>query len=351
MSLIISDLHLGVNRAGGTTLQSQQALRNYARAQLQRLLDLEDQEVIINGDLLDGFTIDTVELIKTYEILAEWLDNGVRTLHLIRGNHDWSARGDKISSFQVLCHFLKCRFGRQVRVYESGFECVGADNIHCIPHMPNQEAFNAEIEKAIAAPIKPGSFLLLHCNYKNTFAENSDHSLNLVDDQVGRLMMAGWTLILAHEHQQSDLRGGRVTVVGNQFPTSVADCIGSKGKRAVRIDGERMTFVETWSPKGEFVEIDWRNLSEPHVLHRFLRVVGNAAAAEAAEVVNTIAKFRQACVEDVFVVSNAVKVEGAAEFESMAEVGVEDIKAFDVLGAIMEMLDEKEQAKVKELLA
>ena len=350
MSLIINDLHIGCARSGGTTLQSQQALRNYSRAQLQRLLDLEDQEIIINGDLLDGFTIDTVELIKTYEILADWLDNGVRTLNLIRGNHDWSARAEKISSFQLLCHFLKCRFGRQVRVFDTGFECVGDENIYCIPHMPNQEAFNVEVEKAWAVD-GAGKFLLTHCNYKNTFAENSDHSLNLVDDQVGRLMMAGWTLILAHEHQQSDLRGGRVTVVGNQFPTSIADCIGSKGKRCVRIENGKMTFVETWAPQGEFAEIDWRSLSEPIVGHRFVRVTGSASAAEAAEVVNAIAKFRQSCAPEVFVVSNAVKVEGAAEFESMAEVGVEDIKAFDVLGTIMEMLDEKEQAKVRELLA
>lgn len=349
--LVISDLHIGVTRSGGTTLQSAQGLREYLRQGLRQMLTYGDNVVTVNGDLLDNFTIDIVEVIRTYEIFAEWLaEDPGRKLNLIQGNHDANPRGDKLSSFHLLCFFLQSHH-KNVRVFDSGFECVGADNIHCIPHMPNQDAFNAEIEKAIAAPIKPGSFLLLHCNYKNTFAENSDHSLNLVDDQVGRLMMAGWTLILAHEHQQSDLRGGRVTVVGNQFPTSVADCIGSKGKRAVRIDGECMTFVETWSPKGEFIEIDWRNLPEPHVLHRFIRVVGNATAAEAAEVVNAIGKFRQACAEDVFVVSNAVKVEGAAEFESMAEVGVEGIKAFDVLGAIMELLDEKEQAKVRELLA
>jgi metallophosphoesterase superfamily enzyme len=64
--LVINDLHIGVNRAGGTTPQSQAALRDYLRNGLGAThFNKEDEFVIVNGDLFDSFTVDTLEVMKT----------------------------------------------------------------------------------------------------------------------------------------------------------------------------------------------------------------------------------------------------------------------------------------------
>ena len=346
--IIFSDIHLSPSRTGGTTPQSAQALRDYIREQLGNLLDQHKGEhAICNGDLLDKFEIDSGELIKAYELLARHLETG--TLTLIMGNHDASAKGAKVSSFHVLCHFLISRFGNKVRMIDhtDGF-CQVEGNVFAISHQLNQDLFALEIEKACATKHE-GEYLLLHCNVKNTFAEHSDTSLNLTDELLGKLMIAGWILVVGHEHQGYSLRGGRVIVVGNQFPTSVADCIGETTKHALRITDDGVKYVETWSADGNYAEIDWRDIAEHAGDEKFIRVTGDATSAESADVIAVISRFRQK--SDAYVISNAVKVDGVAALDELAADCVEDIKAFDVVQAIMEHLDEKQQQTVKELLA
>lgn len=341
--LIINDLHIGVNRTGGTTVQSLQALRDYLRESLAKIINTEDFEVTVNGDLLDGFTVDTVEVIKVYEIFADWLGVGQRRkLNLCRGNHDWNPRSDKLSSFQLLCHFLTAHFGDQVKVFDTGFEQVYG-NVYCIPHMPNQALWDLEIEKAVAFD-GTGQYLLLHANFKNGHAEGSDHSLNANDEQIGALMKAGWRVVFAHEHVGGEFRSGRVIIVGCNFPSSVSDCIGDPTKNALIIEGTGHRYVETWKAEDRYVEIDWRETDVPSA--DFIRVTGDATALESAEAIKCISRMRQT--SDAFVLSNAVKIEGMADVgESSA---VEDIKAFDVLAAIYEQLEPDEITCVKGLL-
>lgn len=352
-TLILNDLHFGVIRQGGTTPQSQVALREYLRSSVTHVLSTSKADhVVINGDLFDGFTVEVSEVIKVYELFADWIHESNGRLTLISGNHDVSAKGDRVSSFHLLCHFLKARFPEQVFVIDhtNGLTAVHG-NIWAISHCLNQELFNIEIDKAIASPPPACSYLLLHCNYKNTFAENSDHSLNLNDDQVGALMRAGWNLILGHEHCGYELRGGRVVVTGNQFASSIADCIGEKVKRAAVIDGNVPSFVVTQRMEDVFCEVDWRDLGNgPFILKHFYRIVGEASAAEAADVVSAIAKFRQECCADVFAISNAVKVEGHVALDEAAVSTIESVKAFDVVSAIMEKLEPREVEVVKGLI-
>ena len=353
--LVINDLHVGVQRKGGTTPQTQQALRNYIRHGLQWLLDNEDHEIAVNGDLFDAFTVDIVEVMKTYDIFAEWLEGGVRTLNMIQGNHDANPRGDKVSSFHLLCHFLKARFGNAVNVLDSGFAEIGfnpCDNgaVFCIPHMPNQDMFNIEVEKAINS-VRVGSityYLLLHCNYKNTFAEHADHSLNLSDDQVGRLIMAGWNLVIAHEHVGYELRSGRVRVVGNQVPSSVSDCIGDDEKNALTIKDGVATYLPTWRSKGSFAEIDWRELDDADEGLKFIRVVGECTAEQSAEMVNAVATLRQK--HGAFVISNAAKVDGLAAIEDGVADSLENLATFNVMDELAEVLTSEELDKVKALM-
>jgi hypothetical protein len=194
-------------------------------------------------------------------------------------------------------------------------------------------------------------FLLLHCNVKNTFAEHSDHSLNLTGEMVDALMMAGWTLIVGHEHQGYELRSGRIKVVGNQFPSSVSDCLFEDSKRAVILRDGKVGYMPTWGPVGSFAQIDWQDLADvpEDVTWQFIRVEGDATAAQAADAVSAIAKFRQK--SKAFVVTNAVKVEGHQMIDDIAIDTVESIKAFDVMSALMKHLDEREQGVVRSLLS
>lgn len=344
--LVINDLHIGATRQGGTTPQSQQALKDFLRDSLARLIEGSDGHVVVNGDLLDNFTIDVSEVIKTYEIFSDWLFESKGKLTLIAGNHDHSAKGAKVSSFQLLCHFLQARFQDQVFVIDHTCGLTEVEgSAWAISHCMNQTLFDVEIEKALTKP-ESAKYLLLHANYKNGFAENSDHSLNLCDDQVGNLMRAGWTVVLAHEHIGYELRGGRVIVVGNQIPSSISDCIGEKSKRALIIDESGHRFVETWNAKGAYIETDWQHLDVGNA--DFIRVVGEATAAQAADVVGVISKLRQNI--NAFVITNAVKIEGNEMLSEMTLDSVENIRAYDVMEAILKALTEEEGEIVKGLL-
>ena len=352
--LIINDVHVACSRVAGTTPATQSALRQYVRDNLAAILQANPTEhVVCNGDFFDGFQVDTGELIKAYDILVKHMETG--SLTLIMGNHDASEKAGRVSSFHLLCHFLKesaAASGTHFQMIDhtDGF-CRVAQNVYAVSHCMNQDLFNLEIDKAVANPIE-GAYLLLHTNYKNGHAENSDHSLNLNDEQVGNLMRAGWNLVIAHEHQGYTLRGERVIVVGNQLPTSVADCIGDETKHCLRIEDGKHEFVETWNAKGNYIEVDWQELRNGTAApdeHRFIRITGEARADQAADVVNVVAKFRQT--SDALVIGNAVKVEGQAVFDEMALESTESIRAFDVLGCIFEKLEPREVEVVRSLIS
>lgn len=348
--LICNDLHLGVKRASGTTLQSQTELGEYLHAEFRKLvMQHTDKHLLINGDLFDAFSIDPMDLIECFNTLSEWLDTSHNCLTLIAGNHDRVPRANKVSSFELLGHVLTSQYGDRVRVvdWDDGFTKI-APNIFAISHMPNQDLFDAEIEKAIASD--ETGYLLLHCNYCSTFCEHSDHSLNISPEQV-RHLKGKWHCILGHEHQGRDL--DRVTIVGNQFPSSVSDCMAHGDaqrnglKRALIIEDDLgRTDVQTWAAAGYFTKADWRNLEDTP--HQFIRVEGTASAGEAQDVINTIAAFRNA--SKAFVITNAVKVEGSPDFDNLTESSFEAVKSFDVLAALLDELSPQEATLVKDLL-
>jgi DNA repair exonuclease SbcCD nuclease subunit len=219
--LVINDLHIGVNRTGGTTPQSQAALRDYLRSGLEQLINNEDQFVIVNGDLFDSFTVDPLEVVKTARLFLRWLSKtNSRALNIVAGNHDYKPKADNLSSFHLLVHMLAfSEYENQVVVHDKELGRV-CGTVWCIPHMPNQDLFNVEVAKAAEMDGK-GRQLLLHCNYNNHFANNSDHSLNLDEEQTAALLMAGWTLVFGHEHIGRTLHGGRVLITAEYLATAL----------------------------------------------------------------------------------------------------------------------------------
>ena len=352
--LIINDVHIGAVRKGGTTPETQALIRGHLQSGLRDQLASADNHVVINGDLFDAFTVEPAEVVKVYETLADWLNgNDRRMLTLIQGNHDWNPRGDKLSSFHLLAHFMSSRYGEHVvRVIDKGYTPVAA-GVWAIPHMPNQDLFDMEIAKATMPGNEGGRYLLLHANYCSTFAEHADHSLNVSAEQVAALGAAGWHLIFGHEHQGRTLPFA--TIVGNQWPSSIADCLahGSAqkdgAKYALRITGGGdLQKIQTWSAKDDYIEMDWREL-DVEATQRFIRITGDASAAEAEAAVSAIARFRQK--SKALIVGNAVKVEGVSvDMEGFEGSVGEAIKSFDVLSALLEELSPREAEVVKGLM-
>ena len=349
--LILNDIHLGVNRQGGTTPQSQQNLKKYLQDSLRSFIFQHlDKDLIINGDLFDGFTVDIQDVLDCYFTLANWLHESGSDLVLVAGNHDIGKRNDRMSSFGFLANLLDDRFPDNVTVVDTGLASFG--NIHVIPHCMNQDLFEIELEKALK--LEPG-YLLLHANVDNGFAENSDHSLNVNNEWLIRLSKLH-VLVFAHEHQGRVLhRGGyQIIVCGNQWPSSVSDCMahgdGQKDgvKRATVIHpGAGVSSIETWRASEAFAEMVWVDLRETTA--PFIRVTGKASAESASSVISVIAKYRQR--SNALVITNAVAIDGVAGMDEDAPVNFDSVKSFDVLGALLEQLSAEEAKVVKELLS
>ena len=348
--IIISDTHIATQRQAGTTPASQIALKSAIQDDFRRLVDRANgQHLVINGDLFDGFSVDPGEVIKVYETLADHLHNGGR-LTVIAGNHDHAAKADKTSSFQLLAHIIS-RYSVEVDVIDhtTGLAKVcGGSDTWAISHCLNQSLFDMEIEKAIATP---GKFLLLHCNIMSGHCEHADHSLNLSETQLDALVEAGWSLIVGHEHQFKRLKAGKCLVPGNQIVTSISDCLNNKdnAKFYVKLEDGVAELVK-WCEMSEiYTEVNWQDIPATDLeSFQFIRVTGDCTADQAALMVNAIAKLRQS--SSAYVISNAVKVEGVAQMEGLAEMSLSEMSKFDVLGALLEEMTEREQKTIKELL-
>ena len=361
--LILNDIHIGVQRKGGTTPASQEALRTYLFSEVQAALDAAtDPHALVLGDLFDDFEVSPRDWIETYAMFSAWLRAGSgRHLTLSAGNHDHSAKGDRVSSFQMLCRVLRDRFHDQLTLVMVDAWAEVAPGVYALAHCVNQDIFDLRLAEVAKQSPK---VLLLHANYDNKFAAVSDHSLNVSEEQAAEFMKHGTALIFAHEHQARRfiwktsacgitdtlfrLDAG-VYVLGNQFSTSVSDCLGNDAKFAHILKGGQLTKVQTWSADGVngYAQINWRDLAGHTGEQGFIRVAGEAKSSEAAEVINAIAKFRQR--SKAFVISNAVAIDGIVSAESLP-ASFEAAKAFDVVNFVHRHLDDREKATFDSLL-
>jgi metallophosphoesterase superfamily enzyme len=336
---VTTDYHVAVKRVGGTTPLSQENLRQYIRAALAHQLD--DNDHLIAGDLFSDFTVDTYELVETYKIFSAWLASYGKKLALIRGNHDFSIRGMAVSSFDLLCTILTEQFPQQVTIAS---EVIRWKQFILVPHLPNNEILTSEISKLSSVT---GSVVVFHANVNNFFAAEAQHSLNVTIEQVEDLVSRNNLVIFGHEHQYRSLVNGRCLVLGNTVPSSIADVLGSPFKYSATVTGTDYELKTTWKAEDAYIEIDWRDIATANLAGlQFIRVTGEASAAESAEVIKVVSTLRQS--SSAFVIANAVKIEGYDM--TLTTESVESIAAFDMVGAIMESLNEKEQEVVKGLL-
>lgn len=355
---IFSDLHLGVQRTGGTTPTSADALRRYTHRKHRNLLDLasDGDTVLVNGDLTDQFNIDLGQAIEVYAAAAECL-NAKPSLKLVWsvGNHDLSKDSAKLGTVAFIGRLLEGSFPGRFKLITQAQALESHPGTWVIPHVANQDLFELELTRIP----DNAKVVFLHVNLDNAMAGQADHSLNLSRDQAKALTKAGKILVLGHEHQGRTILGDKVIVVGNQFPTSVSDCLrhgdaqkdGTKYGLVIEENLEDMELVPTWSVKdqdGGYREVDWRDLGSVRDTEQiFVRVSGKADSSEAAEVIKEISKLRQR--SDAYVITNAVKVD-SVDGDDELEASIEEIKAVSVLDILLSMLDEPQQAVVRELM-
>lgn len=342
--LVINDLHIGTLRIGGTTCESSNDLRKYLLRKFSRLLALGDN-IVINGDFFDSPRVPMIDLLMSYQILSDWLGQGGKSICLIPGNHCLSKSTSELSSFELLSRLLQVRFSNSVRYLQGGSWVQ--DGVYAISHVHNQAKFDQELLKVP----NEAKYLLLHCNYDSIHACEADHSLNISREQAKNLVANGTTLVLGHEHQSRILLGGSVVIVGNQFPSSVSDCLGMSQKFCLEITNKGTELIPTWSAydcEGGFKRVDWRELDNaPKIDKVFVRVEGVAASDEAASVIKAISHYRQRA--RAFVITNAVRIE---QVEGLSEVSasVDEIKALSILDLLMEQLDERQVEVIREVL-
>lgn len=341
MIKVTTDWHLGVKRAAGVTPKSLVALQDYQFSQFKAALDA-NHDHLIAGDLFNDFTVETSTVIKTFEILADHLHGSGKELVLLRGNHDWQPKASAMSSFDLLGFILKRQFGDQVLIVTEPTEWK---QFVLVPHLPNNDIFTLEIDRLSSVT---GKVFVFHSNYENNHAAETQHSLNLTREQAESIILRGNKLIIGHEHDHRKLFGGNMIILGNAAPSSVSDCLNSKSKYAAMFDDLTCELIETVRITDIFARADWRQIHEVPADAQFVRIEGEANAEDAAHVIDAIAKLRQN--HEAFVITNSVKVDGLAEMDALAELSMDQVTKFDVLGALYEELDEAEREIVGELL-
>lgn len=324
MLTIINDTHISATRSAGTTPETRQLLKTRILEKFAALMPVNG-DLLINGDLLDATHIAAVDLLGTYNVLCNWLNkNPYSTLYNARGNHDCAASSNVMSSFDFLGKLLSQQFpDRYVHIDQPTVTPHG----YVIPHMPNQALFDLALER-----VPECKFLFVHCNINNGFAAQSDHSLNMSLEQIAACKAE--QIVCAHEHHGRRL--GKVTIVGNQIPTSIADWLSPGDKQYAVIRNGELSLYTCAYRADEFAEMPWDALVETAA--PFVRISGTATAEQSSEALAAVAAYRRR--STALVVANAVKVESAegADYEE----AVANMAGFDVMSMLRDVLDESE---------
>lgn len=326
---IIADPHGGLKRQAGTTPRSMAEYSLQQESLLKGVMSsCEAREIILLGDIFDRDIVDYGTLFSTAKALRAFPGKK----YLVKGNHDQGGNQEKLTAFDLLGYML---MGDNTVMVTEPTEIE--PGCWVVPHLQNQTTFDSAI-----AALPDGCTLLVHCNYDNGFALEKDHSLNLSREQAARFNH----VILGHEHAKRDLPG--VDILGALYPCNIGECGVAKGFHYWDGPGHDVEFQQTWNVE-DYTELDWRELLAPQQTQaKFVRIVGNASAEEAAQVVDEVARFRAA--SQAYFVSNSVKV-GTIELGELEDFEDGKLAGFDALGALKEMLPQKFHERMEALRA
>lgn len=325
MLTFLNDRHIGAIRSAGTTPQSQFALRTYAIETLSRDLPNEG-DVLLGGDLFNTFSVPAYDVLRTYEVLADWLSHHPSaTLYNMAGNHDLSKTSTVMSSFQLLGKLLSRAFGdRYVHIEQPREVPYG----YAIPHVRNQELFDLEISR-----IPRCRYLFLHCNFDNNFAAQSDHSLNFSREQLAQC--PAQHLVFAHEHHTRHV--GNVIIPGVQSGTSISDWLNpAETKSKLVISELAHILVPTEVRSDMYLEVDYSQLATAALSPaKFIRVVGSVPAEAMSRAISAVNRVRAS--SEAFVVANGLAAIAEDGSFVMTEATA-SVSGFDIMQALREFL-------------
>ncbi len=350
MISIINDVHLGVKRQAGTTNASRDALEAYTFEQFRLLLQRCEgsSATVIAGDLFNKAKVGEVALYMAFRLLSDHMKRSDQDLILVRGNHDnRSETVNDMCSLELLYVLLQDAkdsgaFGGDVHLVYNEPDLLEVDGVelYIIPHVFDQEEFDKQIDRVPAGV----QYLLLHVNYDNYFAQG-DHSLNLSKQQAKKITGTDTTILIAHEHHNRVPAPG-IVVMGNQFPTSIDDCLGDSQKFMYQIDkGGTLDKIATWTAANNYIDVPFNQVDQvPPDQYKFIRISGSCEKSEFAASIREVNELRK--LSNAFIVSNAVKIREAAK-DSRSK---EEIETIDITGMLLAALSKTSREKVEKCL-
>jgi DNA repair exonuclease SbcCD nuclease subunit len=315
--LIIGDVHQGLNRKTGVTVQSLESFEGDKALALMRVMgDNRDKEVIIAGDLFDSSAVSLISIVR----MVRTLTAHPRKVYVIAGNHDLSKDSTKLSSLLM--------FKEWVESMESNVEVVLApleieEGTWLLPHQVNQEAFD---RKLLLLQSEGAKVVVTHCNYENNFAVEADHSLNMTKEQATMFDI----VVSGHEHNARTL--GNVSMIGSFLPCTVDEA--SVDKHCLILEG---TLIEKYEHCDQteccwYEEVDWHDLEDYATEAGFIKIVGTATSEEAALALNAVAAFRKQ--SHAYMIRNAVVLEKVG-LEVLEGEALDNIDALVLLGKLL----------------
>lgn len=324
MYTIISDLHLGMKRTTGVTVQSSAAFYEFQLKHFKQMLEAHPgNDLIILGDLFASSTVPYTVVWDALRILQGFPHDII----LVRANHDISKDRTQMAGFDFLCKLLP----KAIAVTEP----YALNNVAMIiPHAANQTIFDQQIEAAA----ETYQVLLTHANFDNHFAQASDHSLDFTADQA----KAFERIISGHEHNARTV--GNVHMLGAQWPCSIAEVT----PKFYHIwDGGYELEAIPSPAKFEYVEADWSDLDGIPTSANFVRVTGVATAEQAGQVIDQVNRYRQT--SSAFYITNSVKI-GEIDLGDIENVTEETLSGFDPVQALLELLPEAHSTRLRGML-
>lgn len=316
-TLILNDLHLGVKRQAGTTKQSRKELEEWVLNEFENLINIGYDRVLILGDLFDKRNVEEHIMHRVIKMLA-----GVDCI-IVAGNHDLGGINDHtLSSAEFVAKLSNSYWLDDPELIDEG-------EIFIIPHVHDQEEFDKAVQ------ICPDNVIMMvHCNIDSPFA-HGDHSLNLSLQQMKDLDVRGVKVISGHEHTKREMMN--VTILGNQFPSSIADCLGGDKYCHILEDGE-LKAVRMWPIDNIFY-----SGKTPEEEHKFISITGECELNEYAGIVREVAELRKT--SSAFIVKNSVKVK-----EFVAEQDDAEVTDFNILDMWVNEMPEIVREKVKQCM-
>ena len=240
--LMYTDPHLGLQRKSNFTAASSQARDDEAFDALRRFLIVNDNKVrFCLGDFFDTYSNKESVIARSVPIMEQ-------TDLILAGNHDVANRVGVISSLQLLEELPRNTVVRYPLEEPSVFwRAEGLTDFFCIPHVINQETFEAMLLKAKQEADQSQKYrvLLLHCNY-GLSEDRAASSLNLTRERAAELLGTFHYIFIGHEHTPREDFDGRLVLIGSWRPTAF-DNIDDKRIVLYDVDTGSYQFQTVWS--------------------------------------------------------------------------------------------------------